>query len=95
MNDIVRGLVLLASVLLWLPFLRPVLSGELTVEQGLLRYAGTLLLAWTGGAGLSALVRSYAAQGAQQAAERQAQEDAERAVREDADLRRRAEDQPS
>ena len=84
MNETVRGLVLLVSVVLWLPFLRPVLSGDLTVEQGLLRYAGTLLLAWAGGAGLSALVRGYAAQGEQQEAEQQ-----------EAELRRRAEDQAS
>lgn len=62
MSDTVRGLVLLTSVLLWLPFLPPVLEGSLTVEQGLLRYGGALLLAWGGGSGLSALVRSYAAQ---------------------------------
>ena len=82
MNETVRGVVLLVSVVLWLPFLRPVMDGNLTVEQGLLRYAGTLLLAWAGGAGLSALVRSYAAQGEQ----REAQQ---------GELRRRAEDQAS
>lgn len=67
MNETVRGLVLLVSVVLWLPFLRPVLDGTLTVEQGLLRYGGTLLLAWAGGAGLSALVRGYAMQSEQRA----------------------------
>lgn len=67
MNETVRGLVLLASVLLWLPFLPPVLDGRLTVEQGLLRYGCALLLAWAGGSGLSALVRGYAAQSEQRA----------------------------
>lgn len=69
MNETVRGLVLLVSVVLWLPFLRPVLDGALTVEQGLLRYAGTLLLAWAGGAGLSALVHGYVMQGEQRGSE--------------------------
>ena len=69
MSDTVRGLVLLASVLLWLPFLQPVLDGGLTLEQGLLRYGCALLLAWAGGSGLSALVRSYAAQSEQRAVE--------------------------
>ena len=73
MNETVRGLVLLGSVVLWLPFLRPVLDGALTVEQGLLRYAGTLLLAWAGGAGLSALVRSYAMQSEQRAEQTEVQ----------------------
>ena len=59
MNDAVRGMVLLASVLLWSPFLMPVVAGTMSVEQGLLRYAAALALAWAGGAGLSALVRSY------------------------------------
>ena len=62
MNETVRGLVLLASVLLWLPFLQPLLSGGLTLEQGLVRYGCALLLAWTAGSGLTALVRSYSAQ---------------------------------
>ena len=85
MNETVRGLVLLVSVVLWLPFLRPVLDGSLTVEQGLLRYAGTLLLAWAGGAGLSALVRGYATQGEQRAEQTEARGQA-------ADERRRADD---
>ena len=62
MNETVRGLVLLASVVLWLPFLPQLLSGELTLEQGLVRYGCALLLAWTAGSGLSALVRTYSAQ---------------------------------
>lgn len=93
MNETVRGLVLLASVVLWLPFLRPVLDGDLTVEQGLLRYAGTLLLAWTGGAGLSALIRGYAAQVGQRAAYEH--EAAQQASQHEAELRRRTEDQSS
>jgi len=60
MSEPVRGLVLLASVLLWLPFLNPVMTGALSVEGGVLRYAGALLLAWAGGAGLTSLVRGYA-----------------------------------
>lgn len=59
MNDAVRGLVLLTSVLLWLPFLMPVANGTMSVDQGLMRYAAALALAWAGGAGLTALVRSY------------------------------------
>jgi len=33
-SETVRGVVLLASVLLWLPFLRPLLDGDLTVSGG-------------------------------------------------------------
>ena len=62
MSETVRGLVLLASVVLWLPFLPALLSGDLTLEQGLLRYGCALLLAWTAGSGLTALVRSYSAE---------------------------------
>lgn len=69
MNETVRGLVLLASVVLWLPFLPPLLSGGLTLEQGLVRYFCALLLAWTAGSGLSALVRSYSADTEQRAAQ--------------------------
>ena len=76
MSETVRGLVLLASVVLWLPFLQPVLSGDLTLEQGLVRYGCALLLAWTAGSGLSALVRSYAAQTEQRAAEQAQREQA-------------------
>lgn len=86
MNDTVRGLVLLFSVLLWLPFLRPTLDGSLTIDGALLRYAGTLLLAWAGGAGLSALVRGYAQQG-----ERQTPEQSDQTTSAE-QLRRRAED---
>jgi hypothetical protein len=76
MNETVRGLVLLASVLLWLPFLPPLLSGDLTLEQGLVRYGCALLLAWTAGSGLSALVRGYSAQTEQRAAEQSDREHA-------------------
>ena len=79
MSDTVRGLVLLASVLLWLPFLPSVLGGAMTLEQGLLRYAVALLLAWAGGSGLNGLVKGYTAQTAARDAEA-------------ADLRRRSED---
>lgn len=84
MNETVRGLVLLASVLLWLPFLPPLLSGDLTLEQGLVRYGCALLLSWTAGSGLSALVRSYSTQTEQRAAEQ--------ADREQAAQQRRAQD---
>ena len=69
MNETVRGLVLLASVVLWLPFLGPLLSGDLTLEQGLVRYACALLLAWTAGSGLAGLIRSYSAQTDRRASE--------------------------
>ena len=87
MNETVRGLVLLASVVLWLPFLPPLLDGNLTLEQGLVRYGCALLLAWSAGSGLSALVRSYSAQTEQRAAE-----EAERAQ---AAQQRRAQDRAS
>ena len=76
MNETVRGLVLLTSVLLWLPFLPQLLSGGLTMEQGLVRYGCALLLAWTAGSGLSALVRSYSAQSEQRVADQVRQEQA-------------------
>lgn len=84
MNETVRGLVLLASVVLWLPFLGPLLSGGLTLEQGLVRYGCALLLAWTAGSGLSALVRRYSQQTQQRAADE--------LERERAAQRRRAQD---
>ncbi len=73
MSETVRGLVLLASVVLWLPFLPQLLSGDLTLEQGLVRYGCALLLAWTAGSGLTALVRSYSAQTEQREAQAAAQ----------------------
>ncbi|MEX2290970.1 MAG: hypothetical protein WD794_11685 [Mycobacteriales bacterium] len=60
MSEAVRGLVLLVSVLLWLPVLPPLLAGELSTAEAGLRYAAALLLAWGGGSLLSALVRNYA-----------------------------------
>lgn len=83
MNETVRGLVLLASVVLWLPFLPQVLSGGLTLEQGLVRYACALLLAWAAGSGLTALVRSYSAESEQRSAQ---------AAEQAAALQRRADD---
>jgi hypothetical protein len=83
MNETVRGLVLLASVLLWLPFLRPTLDGGLTLEQGLVRYGCALLFAWAAGSGLNALVRGYSAQTAARTAE---------VEREEAAQQRRAQD---
>jgi hypothetical protein len=58
-RESVRGLVLLVSVLLCLPVLRPLLAGEMSADDAALRYAGALLLAWTGASLLSALVRAY------------------------------------
>jgi hypothetical protein len=87
MNETVRGLVLLASVVLWLPFLRPLLSGDLTLAQGLVRYGFALLLAWAAGSGLTALVRSYSAQTEQRAADE--------AERTRAVPHRRAQDRPA
>ena len=83
MSETVRGVVLLASVLLWLPFLRPLLDGDLTLEQGLVRYGCALLLAWAGGSWLSGLVRGYTEQGERRAAAQ---------ASEAAALRRRTED---
>lgn len=59
MKDAVRGLVLLASVLLCLPVLPPLLAGEMSTAAAAVRYAGALLLAWGGASLLSALVTAY------------------------------------
>lgn len=59
MSDALRGLVLLVSVVLWLPVLRPVLSGEMTTAEGGVRYAGALILAWGGVSLLTAVVNGY------------------------------------
>lgn len=59
MSDALRGLVLLVSVVLWLPVLRPVLSGEMTTAEGGVRYAGALILAWGGVSLLAAVVKGY------------------------------------
>jgi hypothetical protein len=85
-NETVRGLVLLASVVLWLPFLPPLLSGNLTLAQGLVRYGCALLLAWAAGSGLTTLVRSYSAQSEQRAAQE--------AARTSAAPQRREQDRP-
>jgi hypothetical protein len=60
-SDAARGLVLLVSVLLWLPVLRPLLAGEMTTAEAAVRYGVALLLAWGGGTLLCSLVRSYSA----------------------------------
>lgn len=59
MTDALRGLVLLVSVVLWLPVLRPVLSGEMTTAEGAVRYAGALILAWGGVSLLATVVKGY------------------------------------
>jgi membrane protease YdiL (CAAX protease family) len=59
MSDAFRGLVLLVSVVLWLPVLRPLLAGEISAAEAGLRYAVALLLAWGGGSMLASIVRSY------------------------------------
>lgn len=59
MSDTSRGLVLLASLLLWSPVLPRLLAGELSTVQAGLRYAAALLLAWGGGTMLTAMIRGY------------------------------------
>lgn len=59
MSDALRGLVLLVSVVLWLPVLRPVLGGEMTTAEGAVRYAGALILAWGGISLLANVVKGY------------------------------------
>jgi hypothetical protein len=59
MTDVVRGLVLLVSVLLCLPVLPPLLAGEMSATDAAVRYAGALLLAWGGASVLSALAAAY------------------------------------
>lgn len=61
MSDAVRGLVILLSVLLFLPVLPPLLAGEMTTAEAGARYAGALLLAWGGAALLTALGSAYGA----------------------------------
>ena len=63
MNDALRGLVVLTSVLLWLPVLRPVLAGNVDVAQAALLYLAALGIAWGGIGGMATLVRGYAAAG--------------------------------
>lgn len=59
MSDAARGAVLLLSLLLCLPLLRPLLSGEMSTTDALIRYGVALFIAWTGGTVLAALVASY------------------------------------
>lgn len=59
MSEALRGFVLLLSVLLWLPALRPFLDGQLSAEEAALRYAGALLLSWGGVSLLAAIVKAY------------------------------------
>ena len=59
MSEALRGFVLLLSVLLWLPALRPFLSGQMRTDEAALRYGGALLLAWGGVSLLAAIVRAY------------------------------------
>lgn len=71
MSDALRGLVLLVSVVLWLPTLRPVLVGDKELTHGALLYLAALGIAWAGVAGLSTLVQGYvrAGQAAAEAAQ--------------------------
>jgi hypothetical protein len=81
-----RGLVLLVSVVLWLPVLRPVLSGEMTTAEGGVRYAGALVLAWGGVSLLAAVVNGYSSS--------EGDEVPRGALAEEAGPSRRAEDPP-
>lgn len=60
MSEALRGFVLLLSVVLWLPCLRPLLDGEMSTAEAGVRYAAALLLAWGGCAAVSALLSAYA-----------------------------------
>jgi hypothetical protein len=62
MSETVRGLVLLVSIVLWLPVLQPLLAGELSTAEAGVRYAGALLLAWGGASLLSKVVAAYTAE---------------------------------
>ena len=59
MSDALRGVVLLLSVVLWLPCLRPLLDGEMSTAEAGVRYGVALLLAWGSCAVLAALVKAY------------------------------------
>lgn len=59
MSDTVRGLVLLVSLVLWLPVLRPLLAGELSTAEAGVRYIGALFLAWGGASLLSTVIATY------------------------------------
>ena len=60
MSEAVRGFVLLLSVLLWLPCLRPLLEDEMSTAEAGARYGAALLLAWGGCAAVAALLKAYA-----------------------------------
>ena len=62
MSDAARGAVLLLSLLLCLPLLRPLLSGDMSASDALMRYGIALLIAWGGGTMLASLVAGYARQ---------------------------------
>ena len=62
MSEAMRGFVLLLSVLLWLPVLRPFLDGQMRTDEAVLRYAGALLLAWGGVSLIAAIIRAYTPQ---------------------------------
>lgn len=62
MSDTARAVALVVSVLLWSPVAPGLLRGEVAAERALLLYAGACLLALTGCAVLSGLVRAYAAE---------------------------------
>lgn len=59
MSEAMRGFVLLLSVLLWLPVLRPFLDGQMRTDEAVLRYAGALLLAWGGVSLIAAILKAY------------------------------------
>lgn len=59
MSETMRGFVLLLSVLLWLPVLRPLLDGQMRTDEAVLRYAGALLLAWGGVSLIAAILKAY------------------------------------
>jgi hypothetical protein len=59
MSEALRGFVLLLSVLLWLPALRPFLDGQMGTDEAALRYAGALLLSWGGVSLLRAVISAY------------------------------------
>ena len=65
MSEAFRGFVLLLSVVLWLPCLMPLLSGEMSTSEAGIRYGAALLFAWGGCAAVGALLKAYAPQPAE------------------------------
>lgn len=59
MSDVMRGLVLLVTLLLWSPVLPGLFDGAQGVGDAALRFAAALLLAWGGVAALNGLVGAY------------------------------------